>query len=156
MRLAHRMVNNFCLSVGTSNNTRSTVVSGLDEFGIRVTSHKSRHEPNGMVLCAATSFWLPISPQNVFNFLKDERTRPQVLHRFNISIETSFIWCLKLIIQVTFSLFFLCFGFIVGRSFKWKLCSRSCSYHKRIKSWKLHIGSSCKLPHSKLYRFLDS
>ncbi|CAA0216105.1 unnamed protein product [Arabidopsis thaliana] len=77
MKLAHRMVSNFCLSVGTSNNTRSTVVSGLDEFGIRVTSHKSRHEPNGMVLCAATSFWLPISPQNVFNFLKDERTRPQ-------------------------------------------------------------------------------
>ncbi|KAL1224062.1 Homeobox-leucine zipper protein HDG12 [Cardamine amara subsp. amara] len=77
MKLAQRMVSNFCLSVGTSTNTCSTVVSGLDEFEIRVTSHKSRHEPNGMVLCAATSFWLPISPQNVFNFLKDERTRPQ-------------------------------------------------------------------------------
>ena len=79
MRLAQRMVSNFCLSVGTSNSTRSTVVSGLDAFGIRVTSYKSQHEPNGMVLCAATSFWLPVSPQNVFNFLKDERTRPQVL-----------------------------------------------------------------------------
>ncbi|ESQ35009.1 hypothetical protein EUTSA_v10006969mg [Eutrema salsugineum] len=77
MRLSQRMVSNFCLSVGTSNNNRSTVISGLDEFGIRVTSYKSQHEPNGMVLCAATSFWLPISPQNVFNFLKDERTRPQ-------------------------------------------------------------------------------
>ncbi|KAJ4916069.1 Homeobox-leucine zipper protein HDG12 [Raphanus sativus] len=77
MRLAQRMVSNFCLSVGTSNNTRSTVVSGLDAFGIRVTSYKSQNEPNGMVLCAATSFWLPVSPQRVFNFLKDERTRPQ-------------------------------------------------------------------------------
>ncbi|KAJ0257270.1 Homeobox-leucine zipper protein HDG12 [Hirschfeldia incana] len=77
MKLAQRMVSNFCLSVGTSNNTRSKVVSGLDAFGIRVTSYKSQHEPNGMVLCAATSFWLPVSPQNVFNFLKDERTRPQ-------------------------------------------------------------------------------
>ncbi|CAN6879752.1 unnamed protein product [Brassica oleracea] len=77
MRLAQRMVSNFCLSVGTSNNTRTPVVSGLDAFGIRVTSYKSQHEPNGMVLCAATSFWLPVSPQNVFNYLKDERTRPQ-------------------------------------------------------------------------------
>ncbi|KAH0921775.1 hypothetical protein HID58_021793 [Brassica napus] len=77
MRLSQRMVSNFCLSVGTSNNTRTPVVSGLDAFGIRVTSYKSQHEPNGMVLCAATSFWLPVSPQNVFNFLKDERTRPQ-------------------------------------------------------------------------------
>ncbi|XP_013682996.1 homeobox-leucine zipper protein HDG12-like [Brassica napus] len=78
MKLAQRMVNNFCLSVGTSNNTRSsTVVSGMNEFGIRVTSYKSQHEPNGMVLCAATSFWLPVSPLIVFNFLKDERTRPQ-------------------------------------------------------------------------------
>ncbi|CAN8292744.1 unnamed protein product [Cochlearia groenlandica] len=77
MRLAQRMVSNFCLSVGTSNNTRSTVVSGMEEFGIRVTSRKSRHEPNGMVLCASTSFWLPVSPQNVFGFLKDERTRHQ-------------------------------------------------------------------------------
>nr|VDD07325.1 unnamed protein product [Brassica rapa] len=77
MKLAQRMVSNLCLSVGTSNNTRSTVVSGMNEFGIRVTSYKSHHEPNGMVLCAATSFWLPVSPLIVFNFLKDERTRPQ-------------------------------------------------------------------------------
>ncbi|XP_056856085.1 homeobox-leucine zipper protein HDG12-like isoform X2 [Raphanus sativus] len=77
MKLAQRMVSNFCLSVGTSNNTRSTVVSGMNEFGIRVTSYKSQHEPNGTVLCAATSFWLPVSPLIVFNFLKDERTRPQ-------------------------------------------------------------------------------
>ena len=90
MKLAQRMVSNFCLSVGTSNNTRSsTVVSGMNEFGIRVTSYKSQHEPNGMVLCAATSFWLPVSPLIVFNFLKDERTRPQVLlllHAFIITL----------------------------------------------------------------------
>jgi len=77
MRLAQRMISNYCLSVSRSNNTRSTVVSELNEVGIRVTAHKSP-EPNGTVLCAATTFWLPNSPQNVFNFLKDERTRPQV------------------------------------------------------------------------------
>ncbi|CAN8239637.1 unnamed protein product [Cochlearia groenlandica] len=76
MRLAQRMVSNFCLSVSRSNNTRSTVVSELNEVGIRVTAHKSP-EPNGTILCAATTFWLPNSPQNVFNFIKDERTRSQ-------------------------------------------------------------------------------
>ncbi|CAH8359451.1 unnamed protein product [Eruca vesicaria subsp. sativa] len=76
MRLAHRMVRNYCLSVSRSNNTHSTVVAELNEVGVRVTAHKSP-EPNGTILCAATTFWLPNSPQNVFNFLKDERTRPQ-------------------------------------------------------------------------------
>ncbi|XXG77474.1 hypothetical protein AAC387_Pa08g1620 [Persea americana] len=33
--------------------------------------------PIGVVLSAATSLWLPVSPQTVFNFFKDERTRPQ-------------------------------------------------------------------------------
>ncbi|XVF12042.1 hypothetical protein REPUB_Repub08aG0080700 [Reevesia pubescens] len=34
-------------------------------------------QPNGVVLSATTAFWLPVTPQNVFNFFKDERTRPQ-------------------------------------------------------------------------------
>ncbi|KAF8111322.1 hypothetical protein N665_0076s0300 [Sinapis alba] len=76
MRLAHRMISNYCLSVSRSNNTHSTVVAELNEVGVRVTAHKSP-EPNGTILSAATTFWLPSSPQNVFNFLKDERTRPQ-------------------------------------------------------------------------------
>ncbi|KAF2593499.1 hypothetical protein F2Q70_00044626 [Brassica cretica] len=76
MRLAHRMVSNYCISVSRSNNTRSTVVAELNEVGVRVTAHKSP-EPSGTILSVATTFWLPNSPQNVFNFLKDERTRPQ-------------------------------------------------------------------------------
>ncbi|NP_001302850.1 homeobox-leucine zipper protein HDG11-like [Brassica napus] len=76
MRLAHRMVSNYCISVSRSNNTHSTVVAELNEVGVRVTAHKSP-EPNGTILCAATTVWLPNSPQNVFNFLKDERIRPQ-------------------------------------------------------------------------------
>ncbi|NP_001313868.1 homeobox-leucine zipper protein HDG11-like [Gossypium hirsutum] len=79
MKLAQRMVNNFCTSVGTSNSHRSTTLSGSNEVGVRVTVHKSSDpgQPNGIVLSAATTFWLPVSPQNVFNFFKDERTRPQ-------------------------------------------------------------------------------
>ncbi|XP_010540046.1 PREDICTED: homeobox-leucine zipper protein HDG11-like isoform X2 [Tarenaya hassleriana] len=78
-RLAQRMVRNFCLSVSTSNNSSSVTVSGLNEVGVRVTAHKSP-EPNSTVLCAATTFWLPVSPQNIFNFLKDERNRPQAFN----------------------------------------------------------------------------
>ncbi|KAF3974712.1 hypothetical protein ACB098_04G063300 [Castanea mollissima] len=79
MKLAQRMVNNFCSSISTSNGHRWTTLSGLNEVGVRVTVHKSTDpgQPNGVVLSAATTIWLPISPQNVFNFFKDERTRPQ-------------------------------------------------------------------------------
>lgn len=80
MKLAQRMVNNFCTSISTSNSHRWTTLSGLNEVGVRVALHKSTDpgQPNGVVLNAATTFWLPVSPQNVFNFFKDERTRPQV------------------------------------------------------------------------------
>ncbi|XVE57206.1 hypothetical protein DITRI_Ditri04bG0072900 [Diplodiscus trichospermus] len=79
MKLAQRMVNNFCTSISTSNSHRWTTLSGLNEVGVRVTVHKSSDpgQPNGVVLSAATTFWLPVTPQNVFNFFKDERTRSQ-------------------------------------------------------------------------------
>ncbi|XP_008240378.1 PREDICTED: homeobox-leucine zipper protein HDG11 [Prunus mume] len=79
MKLAQRMVNNFCASISTSNGHRWTTLSGMNEVGVRVTIHKSTDpgQPNGVVLSAATTIWLPVSPQNVFNFFKDERTRPQ-------------------------------------------------------------------------------
>ncbi|KAL4384060.1 hypothetical protein GQ457_15G000890 [Hibiscus cannabinus] len=79
MKLAQRMVSNFCTSISTSNSHRWTTLSGLNEVGVRVTVHKSSDpgQPNGIVLSAATTFWLPVSPQNVFSFFKDERSRPQ-------------------------------------------------------------------------------
>ncbi|KAK9278927.1 hypothetical protein L1049_028508 [Liquidambar formosana] len=79
MKLAQRMVNNFCASISTSNSHRWTTLSGLNEVGVRVTVHKSTDpgQPNGVVLSAATTIWLPVSPQNVFNFFRDERTRAQ-------------------------------------------------------------------------------
>ncbi|OMO57701.1 hypothetical protein CCACVL1_25697 [Corchorus capsularis] len=79
MKLAQRMVNNFCTSISTSNSHQWTTLSGVNEVGVRVTVHKSCDpgQPNGVVLSAATTFWLPVTPQNVFNFFKDERTRPQ-------------------------------------------------------------------------------
>lgn len=79
VKLAQRMVNNFCTSISASNGHRWTTLSGLNDVGVRVTVHKSTDpgQPNGVVLSAATSIWLPVSCQRVFSFFKDERTRSQ-------------------------------------------------------------------------------
>ncbi|KAL3642267.1 Homeobox-leucine zipper protein hdg11 [Castilleja foliolosa] len=78
-KLAQRMVNNFCSSINPSNGQQWTTLSGLNEFEVRSTLHRSTDpgQPNGVVLSAAATIWLPISPENVFNFFRDERTRPQ-------------------------------------------------------------------------------
>ncbi|KAI3517885.1 hypothetical protein L1887_17106 [Cichorium endivia] len=79
MKLSQRMVKNFCSSINPSNGHQWTSVSGLNEFEVRATLHKSNDpgQPNGMVLSASTTIWLPVSPQNVFDFFRDGRTRPQ-------------------------------------------------------------------------------
>ncbi|XP_071903558.1 homeobox-leucine zipper protein HDG12-like isoform X2 [Coffea arabica] len=79
MKLAQRMVSSFCQSINPSNGHQWTTLSGLNEFEVRATLHKSTDpgQPNGVVLSAATTIWLPIPPQNVFNFFRDERTRHQ-------------------------------------------------------------------------------
>ncbi|CAI9773848.1 unnamed protein product [Fraxinus pennsylvanica] len=79
MKLAQRMVNNFCACINPSNGEQWTTLSGSNEFEVRVALHKSADpgQPNAVVLSAATTIWLPISAQNIFNFFSDERTRPQ-------------------------------------------------------------------------------
>ena len=80
MRLAQRMVNIFCGSINLSNGHQWTTLSGLNEVEVRSSLHRSTDpgQPSGVVLSAAATIWLPVCPQNVFNFFKDERTRPQV------------------------------------------------------------------------------
>ncbi|XP_020684394.1 homeobox-leucine zipper protein ROC8 [Dendrobium catenatum] len=79
MRLSQRMVSNFCSTLGSSNGHRWTAPAGLNDVGIRVTVHKCSDsgQPNGVFLTAATSIWLPFSPQAVFSFFRDERSRVQ-------------------------------------------------------------------------------
>ncbi|TKY61115.1 Homeobox-leucine zipper protein HDG11 [Spatholobus suberectus] len=96
MKLAHRMVTNFCASISTSSGHRWTTLSaGLNEIGVRVTVHKNTDpgQPNGVVLSAATTIWLPTPPHTVFNFFKDERKRPQwdVLSNGNVVQEVAHI-----------------------------------------------------------------
>ncbi|KAF8378849.1 hypothetical protein HHK36_030198 [Tetracentron sinense] len=79
MKLAQRMINSFCASISTSSGHRWITLAGMSEVGVRITVHKNTDpgQPHGVVLSAATSIWLPVSSQNVFNFFRDERTRAQ-------------------------------------------------------------------------------
>lgn len=57
-----------------------TTLSGSGDDDVRVMTRKSVDnpgEPHGIVLSAATSMWLPVSPARVFQFLRDERLRSE-------------------------------------------------------------------------------
>ncbi|KAH0706743.1 hypothetical protein KY289_011819 [Solanum tuberosum] len=82
MKLAERMVNSFSSGVSATVGNHWTTLSqgnGTDE-NVRVMTRKSVGDPgrpHGVVISAATSFWLPISPKTVFDYLRDENTRTE-------------------------------------------------------------------------------
>lgn len=81
MKLAHRMVKNFCSMLSMSGKLDFPQLSEVNNSGVRVSVRKSLEpgQPSGMVVSAATSLWLPLPSPNVFNFLKDEKMRVQVI-----------------------------------------------------------------------------
>ncbi|CAM8981083.1 unnamed protein product [Rhodiola kirilowii] len=96
MKLSQRMISNYCANVSTSTNAQQyTSLAGSKESQIRLTVRKATDpgQPNGLVLCAATSIWLPVSPQIAFNFFSDVRMRPQwdVLSKGNAVQEVAHI-----------------------------------------------------------------
>ncbi|GMH00540.1 hypothetical protein Nepgr_002379 [Nepenthes gracilis] len=81
LKLAQRMTNNFCAGVcaSTVHQWNKLSMGHVDE-DVRVMTRKSIDdpgEPAGIVLSAATSVWLPVSPQRLFGFLRDERLRSE-------------------------------------------------------------------------------
>ncbi|KAL1091492.1 hypothetical protein V6Z11_D07G160500 [Gossypium hirsutum] len=81
LKLAQRMTGNFCAGVcaSTVHKWNKLNVGNVDE-DVRVMTRKSVDnpgEPPGIVLSAATSVWLPVSPQRLFDFLRDERLRSE-------------------------------------------------------------------------------
>lgn len=83
LKLAERMVISFCSGVGASIAHQWTTLSGTCGDDVRVMTRKSVDDPGrplGIVLSAATSFWLPVSPHKVFNFLRNENTRSEVFN----------------------------------------------------------------------------
>ncbi|KAH6764593.1 protodermal factor 2 [Perilla frutescens var. frutescens] len=78
LKLAERMVMSFCTGVGASTAHTWTTLSGSGADDVRVMTRKSMDDPGrppGIVLSAATSFWLPVPPKRVFDFLRDENSR---------------------------------------------------------------------------------
>ncbi|XP_044967463.1 homeobox-leucine zipper protein ROC4-like [Hordeum vulgare subsp. vulgare] len=83
LRLAERMMENFCAGVGAS----SAEWSKLDDFtgsigeDVRIMARRSVDEPGvppgGVVVCAATSVWMLVTPKRLFNFLCNEGTRAE-------------------------------------------------------------------------------
>ncbi|XP_020401599.1 homeobox-leucine zipper protein ROC7 isoform X3 [Zea mays] len=80
MRLAERMVASFCGGVTASTTHQWTTLSGSGAEDVRVMTRKSVDDPGrppGIILNAATSFWLPVAPARVFGFLRDDATRSE-------------------------------------------------------------------------------
>ncbi|KAG2568989.1 hypothetical protein PVAP13_7NG364900 [Panicum virgatum] len=82
LKLAERMVMSFCGGVTASAAHQWTTLSGSGAEDVRVMTRKSVDDPGrppGIVLNAATSFWLPVPPKRVFDFLRDESSRSEAL-----------------------------------------------------------------------------
>lgn len=81
LKLAERMVMSFCTGVGASTALAWTPLSTPGSDDVRVMTRKSMDDPGrppGIVLSAATSFWLPDSPKRLFDFLRDHNSRSKV------------------------------------------------------------------------------
>ncbi|KAK8974983.1 hypothetical protein V6N11_014395 [Hibiscus sabdariffa] len=81
LKLAQRMTENFCAGVcaSTVHKWNKLNAGNVDE-DVRVMTRKSVEdpgEPPGIVLSAATSVWLAVTPQRLFDFLRDEGLRSE-------------------------------------------------------------------------------
>lgn len=80
LKLAERMVISFCSGVGASTAHTWTTLSGSGADDVRVMTRKSVDDPGrppGIVLSAATSFWIRVPPKRVFDFLRNENSRSE-------------------------------------------------------------------------------
>lgn len=74
MKLARCMTSSFCANISASTVQRWSAASGSNDDGVRFSTRKSTI---GTIISGATSLWLPVSPERVFDFFRDKRNRPQ-------------------------------------------------------------------------------
>nr|DAD26890.1 TPA_asm: hypothetical protein HUJ06_028358 [Nelumbo nucifera] len=80
LKLAQRMTGSFCRAVGASSFNTWAKISAKGGDDIRVASRKNLNdpaEPLGVILCAVSSVFLPVSPHVLFDFLRDEAQRTE-------------------------------------------------------------------------------
>ncbi|XP_071705243.1 homeobox-leucine zipper protein HDG5-like [Rutidosis leptorrhynchoides] len=80
MNLAQRMVRMFCLQITGSCGQSWTALSDSVEDTVRITTRKVTEpgQPNGLILTAVSTTWLPHPHYQVFDLLRDERQRSQI------------------------------------------------------------------------------
>ncbi|KAH7557598.1 hypothetical protein JRO89_XS11G0187900 [Xanthoceras sorbifolium] len=81
LKLAERMMFNFFSGVCASSARKwdKLHVGNVGE-DVRVLTHKNMRdpgEPSGIVLCAATSVWIPVTKQRLFDFMRNDEMRTQ-------------------------------------------------------------------------------
>ncbi|KAL5811897.1 hypothetical protein ACOSQ3_026847 [Xanthoceras sorbifolium] len=77
MKLSHRMVKNFSGMLTMSGKLDFPQLSEVNNSGVRICVRKTSDsgQPNGIVVSAATSLWLPLPPETVFNFFREVKNR---------------------------------------------------------------------------------
>ncbi|KAJ4728594.1 Homeobox-leucine zipper family protein [Melia azedarach] len=80
MRLSQRMIRTFCVNISTSSGQSWTALSDSCADTVRITTRKITEpgQPNGVILCAVSTTWLPYHQYQVFDLLRDERRRSQL------------------------------------------------------------------------------
>ncbi|WVZ21896.1 hypothetical protein V8G54_000440 [Vigna mungo] len=80
LKLAQRMTWSFCHAVGASSFHTWTKLTSKTGEDIRISSRKNLNDPGeplGVILSAVSSVWLPVSPNALFDFLRDEARRSE-------------------------------------------------------------------------------
>lgn len=78
LKLAQRMTWSFGRALGASSYHTWRKIPSKTGDDIRVASRKNLNDPGeplGVILCAVSSVWLPVSPTLLFDFLRDEARR---------------------------------------------------------------------------------
>ncbi|KAE9453426.1 hypothetical protein C3L33_14645, partial [Rhododendron williamsianum] len=93
LKLAQRMTWSFCRALGASSFHTWTKVSSKTGDDIRVASRKNLNDPGeplGVIMCAVSSVWLPVSHHVLFDFLRDEARRHE-----SVKAKENSMWILQ-------------------------------------------------------------
>lgn len=79
--MAQRMTQSFYRAIAASSYHQWNKITTKTGQDMRVSSRKNLHdpgEPTGVIVCASSSLWLPVSPTLLFDFFRDESRRHEV------------------------------------------------------------------------------